>query len=67
MLDLVYTRKEKVMIKKCTCVHEVQDKMYGSGMRVMNGLKSPDKVRCTACGTTHSVPVGKAKVNNDSK
>jgi len=43
------------MIKDCTCKHEAQDSMYGKGRRVMNDTKDRTMVRCTVCGTTHSV------------
>jgi len=42
------------MVKKCTCKHEEQDKMYGKGRRVhTNGDtndKSKGKKKCTVCG-----------------
>lgn len=43
-------------VKRCTCkgtpASDYQDKIYGSGMRVMNqDLKKGYK--CTVCGTTH--------------
>jgi len=37
------------MIKKCYCTHTYQDRLYGSGMRVMNEKKSGG-YRCTVCG-----------------
>jgi hypothetical protein len=36
-------------IKKCTCVSEFQDSIYGKGNRLCNETKS-GKVRCTVCG-----------------
>lgn len=39
-------------IKKCSCKHEVQDKLYGKGMRVMNPTQKKEW-RCTACGAQH--------------
>ena len=47
--------KEKVMaIKKCSCSHKVQDKMYGEGRRVHNPAPSKTKggdtdYICTVC------------------
>lgn len=35
-------------IRACSCVHPLQDKLYGKGMRAKNRGKSGD--RCTACG-----------------
>ena len=44
---------------KCSCVHEVQDQMYGAQMRVANATeKQNDKqreVRCTVCKKIHNV------------
>jgi len=41
------------MVIKCTCKHEVQDKMYGPGMRVHNFAKAvlnkQGGYRCTVC------------------
>ena len=49
------SKGEKVMIMKCTCKHEYQDKKYGVGSRVHNALApkpgGPQKYRCTVCGT----------------
>lgn len=39
-----------IIIKKCECSHEEQDKMYGKGRRVFNKLDKSDKGRCTVCG-----------------
>jgi hypothetical protein len=39
-------------IKRCNCNHAVQDKLYGTGMRVMNATQKKD-FRCTVCGATH--------------
>jgi hypothetical protein len=43
----------------CKCVHEVQDSLYGKGVRVANAtLKQDEKqreVRCTVCKTIHKV------------
>lgn len=36
-------------IKKCTCVSEFQDGIYGKGNRWCNEMKG-NKVRCTVCG-----------------
>ena len=44
--------------KKCTCVHEYQDKVYGKGIRLFNvGTKD---AKCTVCGSkTHVENNGK--------
>ena len=34
-------------VKKCTCNHEEQDKIYGHGMRLFN--KANKGMRCTVC------------------
>lgn len=42
----------EVLIAKCNCDHEYQDKTYGKGMRVMNPIitKGNNKAfRCTIC------------------
>lgn len=37
-----------VIIAKCKCEHEYQDKVHGKGMRVYNtGVKA---AKCTVCG-----------------
>lgn len=43
--------QEAIMIKRCTCTHEYQDKKYGKGMRVMNQTAEvrPVTYRCTVC------------------
>jgi len=43
------------MIKKCSCKHEYQDKIYGKGYRVFNEkTEGPSRkhkgYRCTVCG-----------------
>lgn len=44
---------------KCNCAHEVQDALYGAGVRVANAtLKQNEKqreVRCTVCKKIHNV------------
>ena len=36
---------------KCKCLHEGQDKLHGSGMRVFNARdKKPGEYSCTVCG-----------------
>ena len=44
---------------KCNCTHEIQDSLYGTGIRVANAtLKQNDKqreVRCTVCKKIHNV------------
>lgn len=50
---------------KCKCTHEVQDKMYGPNVRVMNSTAKQDKdyvdVRCTVCKAVHRVKPGEVK------
>lgn len=41
-------------IKKCTCEHVEQDKLYGSKNRLMNPMEKDGKYRCTVCGKEHS-------------
>lgn len=36
--------------KKCLCIHEFQDKQYGSGMRVHNP-NGKGELKCTVCGS----------------
>jgi hypothetical protein len=43
-----------VIIKRCICKHEFQDKQYGKDMRVHNTCEKGGRVvgsRCTVCGT----------------
>ena len=35
-------------VKRCSCKHEVQDKLYGQGNRLMNEYNKG--YRCTVCG-----------------
>ena len=40
-------------IMPCDCIHTVQDRMYGKGMRVHNKMRKAGKLigyRCTVCG-----------------
>lgn len=52
------------VIMRCTCDHEVQDKMYGKGMRVHNRIdggkaaKEPIGYCCTVC-TPNLVNIGR--------
>ena len=39
-------------VKHCNCKHEVQDKMYGKGNRLMNEYNKG--YRCTVCGKEHN-------------
>ena len=41
-------------IKKCTCEHAEQDKLYGVKNRLMNPMEKGGKYRCTVCGKEHS-------------
>lgn len=47
--------KQSVMILKCVCQHEFQDRKYGKSMRVMNSCvvkpQQPQRFRCTVCGS----------------
>jgi hypothetical protein len=41
-------------VRKCTCKHEYQDKVYGQGLRLHNPMAAKGKqtgVKCTVCGT----------------
>ena len=41
-----------IIIKKCTCKNQFQDKEYGDGQRVCNTTDRGDGgVRCTVCGS----------------
>lgn len=40
-------------IYKCSCSHEYQDKLYGSGMRVQN--VTVKGYRCTVCSQEYNV------------
>ncbi len=47
------------MILKCSCVHEAQDRLHGSGNRVHNQTKTEGgavRGRCTICKTEHDKP-----------
>lgn len=37
-------------VRKCSCVHEFQDKRYGKGKRVHTYSSKDDEYRCTVCG-----------------
>lgn len=39
-------------VKRCTCKHEGQDKLYGNGNRLMNEYNKG--YRCTVCGKEHN-------------
>ncbi len=47
------------MILHCSCIHEAQDRLHGSGKRVCNALKSTcpgdERYRCTVCKTEKTV------------
>ena len=49
-----------MVIAKCDCVHEYQDKIHGKGKRLMNEDKSGD-VKCTVCGKKSSVSKSEKK------
>lgn len=38
-----------VIVTKCNCKHEFQDKQYGKGKRAMNIKRSGDTATCTVC------------------
>lgn len=40
----------KLVISKCSCVHQYQDNLYGKGNRVCNPMKKDGDCRCTVCG-----------------
>ena len=46
--------KTGAVVKKCSCKHTQQDKMYGKGFRVFN-LKTGDRATCTVCGNVIGV------------
>lgn len=39
-----------LVVKKCNCKHDFQDKEYGQGQRVHN-LSQKGESKCTVCGT----------------
>lgn len=41
------------IVRKCSCEHDVQDKLHGSGQRVWN--ETHNGYRCTACGKSEIV------------
>ena len=48
------------MIKPCSCKHEGQDSLHGTGNRVhTEGVEG--KVTCTVCGEKKGSPLGGAK------
>lgn len=45
----------KLLVKKCSCVHDYQDRLYGAGMRLHNPSGKKDGVdKCSVCGTRQS-------------
>lgn len=52
---------EPSKIMPCSCQHQGQDEMYGSGMRLWNQLGDSDSYRCTVCGNTNKGAIGKKK------
>ena len=46
-------RRNGTRIVACSCKHEYQDKVYGTGKRVANAAPKQDGDRCTVCGTVH--------------
>jgi hypothetical protein len=50
---------------KCTCVHEIQDKLHGAQNRIANTTAKQDndtvEVRCTVCKKTQRVNIGVVK------
>ena len=38
-----------VVMLRCTCKHEYQDRKYGKGVRVHNRGQNLDKASCTVC------------------
>jgi len=53
------------MIKSCTCSHDYQDSVYGSGKRVQNVVHGksfpPGSTRCTVCGSSTKAVVAVKK------
>ena len=52
------------MILKCTCSHDGQDRLHGSGNRVHNQAKDSNrgiKWRCTICGKEQSQSLPRQK------
>ncbi len=39
-----------MVVRKCTCQSEYQDRVYGKGNRICNETEKSSKVRCTVCG-----------------
>lgn len=39
-----------MVVRKCTCESEFQDRVYGKHNRICNELEKSNKVRCTVCG-----------------
>jgi len=46
-----------VVIKPCSCLHESQDQLHGSKMRVFNTKEKNNKGKatCTVCGSIRNV------------
>lgn len=42
-------QKSGTVIRKCSCIHEQQDKLHGKDFRVANICNNGDKSRCTVC------------------
>jgi hypothetical protein len=49
----IRTDYDRITEKRCTCVHEFQDKRYGKGMRVHN--KMDKGWNCTVCGNSNNL------------
>lgn len=46
---------EKIMILRCNCIHEYQDKKYGLGNRVHNLSGNKPSASCTVCGSKKDI------------
>ena len=45
--------KYGAVIKRCGCLHDYQDEIYGKGNRVHNLCKLGEEARCTVCAKQH--------------
>jgi hypothetical protein len=57
------------VIFPCQCSHEYQDKLYGKGRRVWNGMGLLGKsgIRCTVCGAENKNVVVKEEKKKEDK
>lgn len=53
---------------KCSCEHEIQDEMYGKGIRLFNPCKFGAGWRCTVCGKErHEGQKDQSEVSRDGR